>query len=380
MQGIIIGAGIGGLATALALHRRGIRTRVFESAAQLAPVGAGIVVQPNAMTLLNRYGLAQQVREAGWPIENYALLDAAGATLSNMPAHYRNDGVVQHSIAIHRGALQQILRAALPPDVLVTAKRCIGLSSTAGKPRAHFADGSSAQGEFLVGADGIHSTVRGALFPAGSLRYSGQTCWRGVAQLRLSPQWRTQLTEVWDRGRTFGFVPIDEQRVYWFATRLAPAGGRDDAQHLSQQLIQAYQDLADPIAHIIRRTAPDSILRNDLHDLAPLKSWCKDNAVLLGDAAHAAMPNLGQGGAQAIEDSWCLAQRMSTDGPVTARLREFAALRMPKAHRVVNNSRQLASLAHWSNGLACRLRKLILRATPASVLRRQSRLLYQAID
>ena len=205
---LIIGAGIGGLSTAIALQRRGVALRVFEAASTLSPVGAGILVPPNAMNILGRYDLAGQVRGKGIPIESFVVLDRHGRVISKLSASYTQNGVSQQAVAIHRGQLQQVLLGALSPDTLSTGKQCVQISTHTDHAEAMFGDGTKASADFIVGADGIHSAVRKLMFPDSALRYSGQTCWRGVATITLPVQWANQLTEVWGVCGQFGFVPI----------------------------------------------------------------------------------------------------------------------------------------------------------------------------
>ncbi len=312
MRGIIIGAGIGGLSTAIAMQMRQINVKVFEAATNLNPIGAGILVPPNAMNILDRYNLAQQVRDGGSPIESLVVIDSEGRGISKTPAHYSKNGIAHQTIAIHRGTLQKILLNALALGTLLTSKQCVEINTGVDGAEATFRDGTKISGEFLVGADGIHSKVRESIFPDSPLRYSGQTCWRGVSNIALPKKWLMQLTEVWGAGLRFGFVPIADTQVYWYATKREEAGGIDDATNIKQQLCDLYGEFLEPVGEIIMQTDPFSIIRDDISDLAPLTSWHSNSAVLMGDAAHASTPNLGQGGAQAIEDSWVLAEKIAT--------------------------------------------------------------------
>lgn len=376
MRGIIIGAGIGGLSTAIAMQMRDINVKVFEAATSLNPVGAGILVPPNAMTILDRYNLAQQVRDGGCPIESLVILDSEGKRISKTPAHYSKTGIVYQTIAIHRGTLQKILLSALAPDTVFTDKQCLAVSSGVNGAEATFRDGTKVYGEFLVGADGIHSRVRESIFPDSPLRYSGQTCWRGVSNMTLPPKWLMQLTEVWGTGLRFGFVPIAAAQVYWYATKREGAGGIDDPTNIKQQLFDLYGEFLDPVGEIISQTNPSSIIRDDISDLAPLTSWFSNSAILTGDAAHASTPNLGQGGAQAIEDSWVLAEKIASCETLQNAFEKFQASRFAKVNKIVRVSWQIGQATNLSNKMACEIRNTLFRCVPSFVAKQQSRWIY----
>lgn len=376
MMGIIIGAGIGGLSTAIAMQMRHINIKVFEAATILNPIGAGILVPPNAMTILDRYNLAQQVRDGGKPIDSLAILDSEGKSISKTPAHYSKNGTIHQTIAIHRGALQTILLNALAPGTVLTNKQCVEVSAGVTSAEATFQDGTKVFGEFLVGADGIHSKVRESIFPDSPLRYSGQTCWRGVSNIALPQKWLMQLTEVWGVGLRFGFVPIADAQVYWYATKREDAGGIDDPRNLKQQLFKLYEEFLDPVGEIILQTDPSSIIRDDINDLAPLTTWFSSSVILTGDAAHASTPNLGQGGAQAIEDSWVLTEKIATCETMQSAFEKFQESRFAKVQKIVNVSWQIGKATNISSKMACEIRNTLFRYLPSFMAKQQSRSIY----
>ncbi len=377
MRGMIIGGGIGGLSTAIALRMRGITVQVFEAARLLAPVGAGILVPPNAMAIMRRYNLSQKIQESGHALETLAVVDSRGRAISNTPAVYSNGGNSDRTVAIHRGALQHILADALEPGVVVTGYDCVRVQRARQGVEAIFQDGSKQAGSFVIGADGIHSTVRASLFPEARLRYSGQLCWRGIAAVTLSAKWRAQLTEAWGNGLRFGFVHINPELVYWYATQRAEQDPRgDDRDGITGRLRTLYGHFFDPVHDILARTETASIRQDYLYDLAPLRSWFAHTILLIGDAAHASTPNLGQGGAQAIEDSWVLAEKMAAGHSIHDAFAHFEAARVARANRIVTLSWRIGTLANLSNRTACGIRNAVMRCIPACLAKRQSRWLY----
>jgi len=376
MEGIIIGAGIGGLSTAIAMNMHSIDVKIFESAKELSSIGAGILIPPNAMAILKKYNLESHIRDLGVAIESIDIVDLKGKKLSETNTYHSNNGEAYQTVAIHRGILQKILLNALPTNTLVSNKRCIEVVSDTNSIRARFGDDTSETGGFLVGADGIHSQVRNSTFPNSALRYSGQTCWRGVSDITLPTKWLSRLTEIWGNGIRFGFVPISESKVYWYATKVAEKNGSDNTADIKQYLQELYQKCLEPVKDIIFNTPTSSIIRDDLNDLLPLKTWFRDSTVLIGDAAHASTPNLGQGGAQAIEDSWFLAESISKYSTTHEAFHTFQKIRIAKAQKVVDASWQIGKITNLSNSIACNVRNTIFRCIPSYMMKKQTSLLY----
>ncbi len=371
----VIGGGIGGLATAVALQRRGLDVHVYESAAELGPVGKGIWVPTNAMLVLDRLGLGDAVAARGVALERIEVRDKDGGVLQAIDLRDVHARFGRTTVSILRADLQAVLVGALRAGTLHLGKRCIKIDSNDSGAVASFDDGTHAKGDVIVGADGVRSAVREAVSPNTPLRYSGQTCYLGVANVRLPPDLERTVWEVWGGAHRFGFSSVAEDRVYWFAPATAPAGGRELPDVL--ELSNRYADFPAPVPAIIRHTPPQDILRVDLHDFAPITRWSEGRVVLVGDAAHAMTPNLGQGGAQAIEDAYVLAEALAHEKSVEAAFAAYARVRQPKATRLVNTAWWLGRLAHvealWLRGL----RNTALRLTPDRVNRRQAYGLYR---
>ncbi len=376
LNGIIVGAGIGGLSTAIALRKRHIDVKIYEAANRLSPVGAGILVPPNAMIILDRYGLAENIRDAGVSISSLSVCDLKGRKISETPASFSKDGSVYQTVAIRRAVLQNILLESLPLDAVITGKKCTQARNISDGAEVFFEDGTSVSGEFLVGADGLHSKVRESIFPGEELRYSGQVCWRGISDIKLTSKWMAGLTEVWGAGIRFGFVPVGASHVYWYATKSEEAGGADE-NSIKESLLEIYSEFPEIVSEIISQTDSSSILRDDINDLSPMKSWFSKSTVLIGDAAHASTPNLGQGGAQAIEDSWVLAQKLEKCDFVENAFEEFQALRFSKVQKVVNISWQIGRVTNLRNKSVCNIRDTLFRYVPDFMAKQQSKMLYE---
>jgi 2-polyprenyl-6-methoxyphenol hydroxylase-like FAD-dependent oxidoreductase len=357
MNVAIIGGGIGGLTAAVALAQRGIEARVFERAPELRAVGAGIWLPPNAMTVLERLGLAGSLRAAGRPLERVEVW--SGRSRLSVLDLSRVEKELGHTIvSIRRSELQRVLAEQVGPR-LILDRRCTGIDLGASRPRARFERGDAVEADLVIGADGVDSEVREAVAPAEPI-YSGQVCYRGLSDLRLPSELARTCREVWGGRARFGFSPVDERTVYWFAPITAPPNGRDDAP--TATLERAFAEFPEPVPEILSAADSSSITRLDLRDLPSLPRWHRDRAVLIGDAAHAPTPNLGQGGAQAIEDAWILARELGSGGEIEACLQRYEQARRGRAEGITRTARRFGALAHVENGLLRGLRDLMLRA------------------
>lgn len=372
---IIIGAGIGGLATALALEKAGIDYQLYERSPEIRAVGAGIWLAPNALQALDWLGVLPQVKVRGWLIEKILLGEQdltpiTAIDLSPMRQQFGNS-----TVAIHRSQLQQIMLERLPAGKLQLGK-CFDRYRVLPNQQIEvfFKDGSSVLTDYLLGADGIRSAVRKQLFPDAETRYTGQTCWRGVADIVLPDALESTGTELWGEGVRFGFSTIAKGKTYWFAVAERPAGGKDTTSDLRPQLTQMFATFAPVVGQVIQSTPPSAIIRNDLHDLKLLSRWHQGNICLLGDAGHATTPNMGQGGAQAIEDAYYMGKLLAGSSPESNVFTQLEALRMKKVQGVVRQSWLIGKMAHWKHGRW--LRNSLLRHTPERISRKQMVSLY----
>jgi 2-polyprenyl-6-methoxyphenol hydroxylase-like FAD-dependent oxidoreductase len=359
---IIIGAGIGGLATGIALQRAGWSVSIHERAAELRPVGAGLSLWANAVHALDRLGVRQQLQALMAPPAEGGIYTWRGEPLIAMSTDELARRVGEISVVVHRADLQAILYGALPTDTVRLGQACETIEQTSEGVTARFADGSVASGDLLIGADGIRSTVRGQLFGGGEPTYAGYTSYRGVVTFDHASR---RFGEYWGRGARFGLAPLSGGRVYWFATRNAPAGERYAPEEEKQQVLTAVRGWCEPIESIVRATPAESIVRTDIADRAPLRQWSSGRVTLLGDAAHPMTPNLGQGGCQALEDAVALADALAAHPDVAQALRAYEARRIPRTTQIVQQSRRIGQIGQWSNPAAVTLRTALMRGLVA---------------
>jgi len=238
-----------------------------------------------------------------------------------------------------------------------------------------FANGEQVISSTLIGADGLNSAVRDHLFPGNALRHANQVCWRGIVSMDLPKEYRNELNEAWGKSGRFGFVQIEEGKVYWYALK----SFKTEIGEFSLTGIEQYfEDFNVLVRQIIHGTDQKRIHTTEISDLKPTSVWCNDNVCLMGDAAHAATPNMGQGACQAIEDAFALSECLERFDTNTA-FRTFQALRLPKAQQVVKTSWMIGKMAHLSNPVVTGFRNLILRLTPFSIKRKQNEQLFQLV-
>jgi 2-polyprenyl-6-methoxyphenol hydroxylase-like FAD-dependent oxidoreductase len=247
---------------------------------------------------------------------------------------------------------------------------CLGFAQGARGVQARFADGEL-DCDVLIGADGLHSAVRATLFGASEPRYAGYTSFRGVTYDRCGlPE--NFGGELWGRGRRFGGCAIDGGRFYWFATLNAPADARhESAAAQKQDLLAQFAPFAAFVPALIASTPKQAILRTDIRDRPPLSRWVQGRVALLGDAAHAMTPNLGQGACQAIEDALLLARELARHEGIEQGLSAYEQARVARANAVVVAARRLGAIGQWQNPLACALRDGLFSLMPVSATKRQ---------
>jgi 2-polyprenyl-6-methoxyphenol hydroxylase-like FAD-dependent oxidoreductase len=242
---------------------------------------------------------------------------------------------------------------------------------------AHFEDGSSATGNVLIGADGVHSAVRAQLWPGPKPRYSGQTSYRALLRFDWRALGELPCAEVWGTHARVGFTPVSNDEMYWYAVHRAPAGVRDtSSEDAKAALLARARGLHPHVCTLIEATPPENMLHTDISDLPALAHWHTGGVALLGDAAHATTPNLGQGGCQAMEDGYVIAQCLAEEATPAAAFARYQQLRKPKADWITRTAHQIGEAAHlpvWLHGL----RNALLRATPASVQTRQTNKIYR---
>ncbi|MEV4112211.1 FAD-dependent monooxygenase [Nonomuraea sp. NPDC049695] len=360
-RAVVIGAGIGGLTSGIALRRNGWDVTVLERAAKIDPVGSGLAVAANALKALKALDLGDPIRKLSRLQGQAGLRRQDGrwllhTTTQEAEAHYGDSVVVTL-----RATLTDVLMDALGGDRLRLGTTVSGVDAAGGVVRT---DEGDLEADLIVAADGIRSKTRQALFPEHpGPTYSGVTAWRG-----LIPRGDLEVrsSESWGKGLVFGISLLTDDVVYVYATDVLPAGtvlGNE-----LEELVRRFGEWHEPIPTLLRAADPAKIIRNDIHHLStPLPAYHRGKVALVGDAAHAMTPNLGQGACQAIEDAITLAHY--ADGDLAA----YTAARLERTTKVVRRSMSMCRVTQLRNPMAVWLRDTALsvaaRLSPGLMLR-----------
>lgn len=373
MEISIIGGGITGLTTALALHKKGIEAIVFERAETYSEVGAALWLQPNAIKVLEWLGIKETVQSRGKTLGLMEVTDQHFKPFKAINGEILKDASGNQTLAIHRVELQRILTEEVEEKCKIIRNAPFQSFENPSDQITFQAGGENYQSDVLLGCDGIHSTVRAQLFPESELRSTHQICWRGISDYSLPGQLADKGKEMWGNRIRFGLSPIAGGKVYWFAVMNAKEG----VENLTIDEVKAIFGPMNPIvADIIAAT--EFLHEAVLHDLKRLPTWHQGKVCLLGDAAHATTPNMGQGACQGMEDAYYFAHILAQSASPEAAFEAFEKHRRPKVDYVVNNSWRFGKIAHAFGGKT--LMKTIMKLTPESVLRKQMGNLYKIED
>jgi len=351
---VIVGAGIGGLTLALALHRAGIACRVYDAAAELQPLGVGINVLPHATAALATLGVLAELERVAVVTREGAFFNRFGQLVYSEPLG-RWAGHATPQLSIHRGDLQGVLLAAvrerIGADRVLVGHACAGVDDGGDRVRVRFRDPGGAQladaaGAAAVGCDGIHSAVRKQLYPdEGPPRWSGVNMWRGVVPHAPVLGGATMVRAGWLAVGKMVIYPVRNdidadrrQLVNWVAELECKEPVRQD-WNARGSLDEVFPTFADwhfdwlDVAELIRST--DTVLAYPMVDRDPLPRWSFGRVTLLGDAAHPMLPRGSNGAGQAILDAICLAERLALRGVGAQALSEYDAIRNPATAQVV---------------------------------------------
>ncbi|WP_234737013.1 FAD-dependent monooxygenase [Tellurirhabdus bombi] len=374
MKTVIIGAGIGGLCTAIALQKIGIEADIYEASPVIKPVGAGLGLAANAIKAFQKIGIANEVMEAGRFLATFSILDQQGRVITQTDSLAVSQRYGLDNFTIHRADLHRILLNHLDSRRIFTNKRAVSIEQLGSQTSILFQDGTTCLADRLIVADGIHSPIRQQLRPDAKPRYAGYTCWRAVvdnSQLNIQ-----EATETWGTAGRIGFVPLANNQLYWFACVNAPQQDARLKQFSVKDLQHHFRGYHHPVAAVLEQTRNEQLLHNDIIDLAPLSQYAYGTILLLGDAAHATTPNMGQGACQAIEDAAVLADELRNEANTAVAFKRFEQRRLDRTHFIVNQSRRIGQVAQLENRFLASLRNGLMRLLPPKVNEQQLEKLY----
>ena len=354
---MIVGAGISGLAAAVALERRGHTVRVIEERADVS-TGAAISIWPNALAALDAIGLGDAVRDAGGSVTAGSVRWSNGRWLRHPDADRMTRALGEPLVVLRRAALMDVLASALAPETLQFGGAATRVTAGAGAVRVESSAGQAHEASALIGADGTRSMVARWLNGPLQDRYAGYTAWRGIANIGID---RDLAGETLGPGVEVGHVPLGSDHTYWFATERVAEGQQNDDElaHLRTRLAA----WPDPIPELLAATDTRDLIRNDIYDRQTARRWSRGSAVIIGDAAHPMRPHLGQGGCQGLEDAAILAALVDADTDLPTAFARFADIRKRRTRPIVRESRRIGQVMNlrpdWLGATAARASALV---------------------
>jgi FAD-dependent urate hydroxylase len=348
---IIVGAGMGGLTTAIALTQAGYRVEIYDRVRELRPAGAGISLWSNGVKVLNRLGLGEQIAAIGGPMERMSYRSKTGAVLNDFSLQPLVERVGQCPYPVARTDLQNMLLQAFGADKVQLNAKCVAVEQTADSATAIFENGHRATGDVVIGADGTHSIIRNAVLSHPTQRrYAGYVNWNGLVPVdeAIAPQ-NSWVIYAGDAQRA-SLMPVGGDRFYFFfdvplsETLAKDPNPQGDAR---TELGHYFAGWAEPVQQLIQQLDPTATNRVPIHDIEPLPKLVNGRIALLGDAGHSTTPDLGQGGCQAIEDAWQLTNALvTTNLSVADALQRYETARSDRTAEIILKARKRADMIH----------------------------------
>lgn len=361
----IIGGGIGGLTTAIALRKIGFQVDVYERATELKEVGSGMSLWPNAVRSLQQIDpqILARLTTRGRALRRMLMKDENGDRIKTLPLPADDCS----GIAIHRAELQSALARSVPARFIHLSHAFSRLEQRPGSVLLHFENGASAEADLVVASDGIHSSVRKSLGLKSKLSNRPYSVWRGVTNIdpendprRLGLEQDGDFSESYGRGARFGILRLGPGRIHWYATANNSLLPRELPERaVLQQLFSGWHS---PIPELIENS--ENAIHAKVQDRLSTLPWVVGRVAILGDAAHPISPNFGQGACLAIEDAVVLAACLQSHPELKRALRHYEQSRYPRCLEILFTSRQAGRFAQFQNRALVHLRNHFIKLAP----------------
>ncbi|WP_180050824.1 MULTISPECIES: FAD-dependent urate hydroxylase HpxO [unclassified Acinetobacter] len=348
----IIGAGMAGLTTGIALKKFGHQVTIYEQAEQILPVGAAISLWSNGVKCLNYLGLTEQVEKLGGKMDHLAYIDGlTGDVMTQFSLFPLIEEVGQRPYPVSRADLQNMLMDEFGRENIHLGKKMVSFSEQDDQVITRFADGSEVLADLLVGADGTHSLTRAyVLGEQVERRYAGYVNWNGLVDISeefaAADQWTTFVGE----GKRVSLMPVADNRFYFFFDVPLAAGLENDRTQYKALFKEYFKGWCEPVQKLIDAVDAQKTNRVEIHDIEPFADFYKGRVVIVGDAAHSTTPDIGQGGCQAMEDAIYLARslQINTLG-LQDSLRRYQNKRNERANELVLRARKRCDVTHMKD-------------------------------
>lgn len=358
----IIGGGISGLSTAVALQKKGIHAEVYEKGEGFTGPDTGIVLSGNAIRSFYIMGLGGQMLANGMTTDHCLVKSDTGEVIAKFD--YQSPSHIPNYLIMQRSVILKILTESLLPGTLHFNKELIDFKQNSQEIKLNFKDGSTAEAEYLIGSDGIESPIRKKLIPESKLTFSGSVCWRGF--IENPPISGIPYTETWGPRGRFGIAPMPGNRLYWYAHKKFRSTNTDMSDWTPIDLLFNFFYYHDPIQPILENTPTENIIFDELSVLEPLEHFHYGNILLIGDSAHASIPNIGQGASQAIEDAVYLSKWISTVDSIEKAFEKYELSRLERIKLVKNEMKLYGMASQVDFPILCSIRNKLLQLAPAA--------------
>ncbi|MGJ8526159.1 FAD-dependent urate hydroxylase [Halomonadaceae bacterium LMG 33818] len=348
---VIAGAGIGGLTAAIALQRQGHQVHLYDRVALLAPAGSAISVWPNGVKVLDALGLGSELDRSSGDMKTMSYYDHQGKRLTRFSLEPLYNSVGRAAKPVARSALQNMLVKAVGIENITLGQRCKGYKHTPQGLKVLFDNGKAESADLLIAADGTHSRLRNQILDRQIERqYCGYVNWNGrikTSDIDLDPDEWTQFV---GDGKRVSFMPMGKDRFYFFLDVPLPAGTPNVSSSYRNELKEHFSGWAKPVQDLIEKCDTDGIARVEIHDIQPVDRFHDQSVVMIGDAAHAMAPDLGQGGCQAMEDAWVLTELLAAnDGEIAPALAQFDQQRVSRTASIIERAHKRCDITHGKN-------------------------------
>ncbi len=335
----IVGAGLGGLATAIALHKKGIEVEIYEKAKNFRPVGVGLGLAPNGLRSLEAIepDLVEKIKNLGCCVSKTSLKSPAGETISSYPASFA-DKYGYPLVTIWWWRLQQILSLKLPSEIINLGYRCLSFQQDKSGVKINFENGKTVNADLLIGADGVNSAVRKQLIGEEKRRYLNNISWSGIVKNENFIN-GNQMVLIKGNNQFTYLLNLGDGNISWMIRKLAPQLELStNATQIKSRILNEINDWAEPIKALVKETDVEKILERPIYDRLPLKSWSEGRVVLLGDAAHAMAPSWGQGANTTFEDALVLTNCLIDSSSIEEAFKKYEQERISRVEIIQTRS------------------------------------------
>ena len=345
----IIGAGPGGLATAIALQKQGFNVQVYEKAQEFRPAGTGLGLLPNGLNCLDAIapGIVESLKHSGCQVRQGVLKNIAGATIRANPTSRYLEKYGQPLVTVWWWRLQQILATRLPSDIIHLNHHCTGFEQNDSGVELYFDNGNKVHADLVIGADGLNSAIRQNLIGDGKPNYVGSMCWRSVIKYNhelLNPD---ELVFIKGNKQIMYLLNVGDGHICWITRKLSPNCFLSrSATEVKSRVLNELADWGESLRAIVEATEAEQILEGAICDRLPLTSWSKGRVTLLGDAAHPMAPAMAQGANTTFEDACELAYCLSESSNIEEALSNYEKCRIDRTQVIQSRSR-LAEMRYY---------------------------------